>query len=492
MDLSKTLGNRWKNVDYEIKEYCQKIADGELEKFRKEQEEYKNKYGKAAFDYQKKQKMKSCKKRKSDSDSRSAASNKRGKSEEERAKVKSQGRITEDNVQVPNEVIIHQNYSNQKMPSDIRRVSSAGSASSIIGHNGFSNAVPNATSHVYSKNLGATGLHGTTPFLSAIADKNHVNYYPSTADIGPETSLNGFVSNSTESTDLSITPVNGSHHSTQKPGSSDASINFSSDDSLKFGLDFKTFIDSEVEEERVEVESRANVTENNVMVPNEVIIHQNYSYQKKPASSIGIHDGFANALPNATSRPYSNAHAANLLPPIIIPQSIILNSMDHNNNHQNQVRYYVPTAGFVYDTSVNTMASDSTKSTTFSVNPVHGSRLSTQKFDSSITSTNFRIDDSPKFGLDFKTISRSELLRKEPIRDNSLKFGLNLKTFNRSNHSAVHNPEFKAFNRTKYSAVLNPQPQLKRCTSIGIFDGGNEPLPLGREVVSAFERHSEH
>ena len=62
-----------------IKEYyCKKIADGELEKYRKDQEEYKKKYGKAGFDYKKKQK-KLYKKHKSNSDDSATTSNKRGK-----------------------------------------------------------------------------------------------------------------------------------------------------------------------------------------------------------------------------------------------------------------------------------------------------------------------------------------------------------------------------------------------------------------------------
>eukprot|EP00956_Cyclotella_meneghiniana_P025840 scaffold54707_cov67-Cyclotella_meneghiniana.AAC.1 len=48
-DLSKTLSARWQTADDEIKAYCKKIADGELDKYRSQQEEYKQMYGEDVF-----------------------------------------------------------------------------------------------------------------------------------------------------------------------------------------------------------------------------------------------------------------------------------------------------------------------------------------------------------------------------------------------------------------------------------------------------------
>eukprot|EP00956_Cyclotella_meneghiniana_P033058 scaffold92943_cov72-Cyclotella_meneghiniana.AAC.3 len=389
MDLSKELGNRWKNADNEIKEYCKKIADGELEKYREDQEKYKKKYGKAAFDYQKKQK-KVYKKRKSNSDDSATTSNKRGKSEDERVEVKSQGKITTNNVHVavPNEVMIHQNYSNQQMSSNM--VSSTGTASSA---NALPTTASSPYSNVYNVNLRAAGLHGKTHSLPAIVippgvllnsmghyNSNQVMYYVPTMGLVHGIPDNTLASDGTRSTILNIPPVCGSRLSTQKFVSSVTSKNnFGSNDSLKFGLDFKTFNDSEV--------LRTDLT-------------------RVDSPDFGL---------------------------------------DFKTFHD----FEVPRA-------------ELTRA------------------------------DSPDFGLDFKTFHDFEVPRAELTRDDSLKFGLDSKTLNGNNHSAILSPEFKAFNGDNHSEVLNPKPELKRCTSIGEFDGAVESLPLGREVVSAFELPNEH
>ena len=49
-DLSVTVAESWKKeADDEVKEFCRKIAEGEHARYRKEQEEYKNKYGQDKF-----------------------------------------------------------------------------------------------------------------------------------------------------------------------------------------------------------------------------------------------------------------------------------------------------------------------------------------------------------------------------------------------------------------------------------------------------------
>lgn len=53
-ELSTTLSDRWKTADDEVKAFCKKVAARELEKYRKEQEEFKQKYGSDAFEAQKK------------------------------------------------------------------------------------------------------------------------------------------------------------------------------------------------------------------------------------------------------------------------------------------------------------------------------------------------------------------------------------------------------------------------------------------------------
>ena len=52
--LSKTLSDRWTAADDEVKAFCKKVAAEELKKYRKEQDEYKRKYGTDAFESQKK------------------------------------------------------------------------------------------------------------------------------------------------------------------------------------------------------------------------------------------------------------------------------------------------------------------------------------------------------------------------------------------------------------------------------------------------------
>jgi hypothetical protein len=51
--LSKTIGARWKSADEEVKTYCKKIGAEELRKYRINQASYKEKYGKDAFESQK-------------------------------------------------------------------------------------------------------------------------------------------------------------------------------------------------------------------------------------------------------------------------------------------------------------------------------------------------------------------------------------------------------------------------------------------------------
>eukprot|EP00956_Cyclotella_meneghiniana_P010447 scaffold14537_cov45-Cyclotella_meneghiniana.AAC.2 len=352
-DLSKTLSDRWKNADDEVKTYCKKIAAGELEKYRKEQEEYKEKYGAQVFDSQKR----TYKKRKSKLDDSSTASNKRGKSKEEGDEGESQGEITENSVQqIPNEVLIHQNYLNQQLP-----LNASGNISPLFGQNGFADALPNVTSYPY--------LNASNPYLSAQ------------------------IANLCATGLLGTTP----------------------------------------------------------------------------------------------------------LPPIAVPHSVILNSMDH----QNQVSYYIPTRGIVHDihASTITLASNNTKRVSFNIPPVNESRHSTQNFGSAVTPPNFIRDDSLKFGLDFKTFTDSELASTELIRDdNSLKM-VDFKALEGNDHFAVRNSEaeillrddslkildFTSFNGNNRFAVRNPEPDFDRYTSLGAFDGCDEPLPLGREVVSAFE-----
>lgn len=69
-DLSNTLSGRWQTADDEIKAYCKKIANGELDNYRKQQEEYKKKYGADVFAAQKK----SHKRQKSNNDNNKASS----------------------------------------------------------------------------------------------------------------------------------------------------------------------------------------------------------------------------------------------------------------------------------------------------------------------------------------------------------------------------------------------------------------------------------
>jgi len=52
-NLSKTLGDRWKAADDEVKAYCKKVADAELRRYRTDQAAYKERYGEEAFESQK-------------------------------------------------------------------------------------------------------------------------------------------------------------------------------------------------------------------------------------------------------------------------------------------------------------------------------------------------------------------------------------------------------------------------------------------------------
>lgn len=265
------------------------------------------------------------------------------------------------------------------------------------------------------------------------------------------------------------------------------------------------------EDEGREVESQGEVTENNVQVPNEVMVRQKYTNQPIPLnnlpssagffSSITGHNGFANANPHVTSYPYSNAHIANIfanglygttpfLPAISVPNSVLLNKI-HNSNHQDQISYYVPACsanthmpsaipGIAHGIQepLNTLAPNATGSSnsiSFNVPPANGSRLFTQEFGSAVKPTEFIRDDSLKFGLDFKTLNDSQVVETELLPDDSLKI-----------------LDFRAFNGKNCSAVLNPEPEFVRYSSLGVFDGCDEPLPLGQEVVSAFARHDQH
>jgi hypothetical protein len=53
-DLSKTISDRWKSADGEIKAYCNNIVKDQLVKYRMDQDEYKKKYGLEVFESQKK------------------------------------------------------------------------------------------------------------------------------------------------------------------------------------------------------------------------------------------------------------------------------------------------------------------------------------------------------------------------------------------------------------------------------------------------------
>ncbi|KAL3803372.1 hypothetical protein HJC23_009336 [Cyclotella cryptica] len=52
-NLSKTLGDRWKAADEEVKAFCKKVADEELQRYRSDQAAYKERYGEEAFEAQK-------------------------------------------------------------------------------------------------------------------------------------------------------------------------------------------------------------------------------------------------------------------------------------------------------------------------------------------------------------------------------------------------------------------------------------------------------
>ncbi|KAL7475574.1 hypothetical protein ACHAW6_001487 [Cyclotella cf. meneghiniana] len=53
-NLSKTISEMWKEVDEEVKLYCKKLACREMNRYRYEQELFKEKYGEEAFEAQKK------------------------------------------------------------------------------------------------------------------------------------------------------------------------------------------------------------------------------------------------------------------------------------------------------------------------------------------------------------------------------------------------------------------------------------------------------
>ncbi|KAL7508359.1 hypothetical protein ACHAWX_000724 [Stephanocyclus meneghinianus] len=61
-NLSKTLGDSWNAADEEVKAYCQKVADAELRRYRRDQTAYKERYGEEAFESQKRKYRKRPKK----------------------------------------------------------------------------------------------------------------------------------------------------------------------------------------------------------------------------------------------------------------------------------------------------------------------------------------------------------------------------------------------------------------------------------------------
>jgi len=70
--LSKTISEMWKEVDEEVKVYCKKLASQEMNRYRYEQELFKEKYGEEAFEAQKKKYNKRSKNISDEPDKRSS------------------------------------------------------------------------------------------------------------------------------------------------------------------------------------------------------------------------------------------------------------------------------------------------------------------------------------------------------------------------------------------------------------------------------------